>query len=389
MMQKSSTIIALIMLAATAHEATAQRRLDPSVLTLLKTTASSDFKHESVFFRTLRQLARRNGYAADVLTNYDSGEKPEGGRARAMLMNGRAAILVSGERQYVAVILGTDFISVPGVEAQKILLLDTTGKITDQISCEINSRYGRLTTEFLQTPQDDEATISIQFVSCCPAYAPWHNWHTINYEGKPYTFWALGNRDPEELTRKGLVRLAVQDGKFNVIFPELRASKLSTKPRMAHARELIRKGQTYPSPDGTLHANIRQKSDSCDELRVEIRNAHGTLLLSKSFFSPDCEHGMGIEHAAWTGDSRFFVFNAQSMGGHQPWHWPVYFYSRLDGKLHNLDIYTGPIVAPDFSLSGKHVVETRVLTIEGEEGKPITVNLERIGKRIPRKVHKT
>src|SRR6267378_6776249 len=146
MMHKTSTIIALIMFAATAHVATGQRRLDHSVLTLLKTTASSDFEHESVFFRTLRQLARRNGYAADDLTNYDSGEKPEGGRARAMLMNGRAAILVSGERQYVAVILGTDFISVPGVEAQKILLLDTTGKITDQISCEINSRYGRLAT---------------------------------------------------------------------------------------------------------------------------------------------------------------------------------------------------------------------------------------------------
>jgi hypothetical protein len=385
MMQKSSTIIALIMLAATAHVATAQRRLDPSVLTLLKTTASSDFKHESVFFRTLRQLARRNGYAADDLTNYDSGEKPEGGRARPMLMNGRAAILVSGERQYVAVILSTDFISVPGVEAQKILLLDTTGKITDQISCEINSRYGRLATEFLQTPQDDEATIAIRFVSFCPAYAPWHNWHTINYEGKPYTFWALGNRDPEELTRKGLVRLAVQDGKFSVIFPEL--SALSTKPRMAHARELIPKDQNYPSPDGTLQAKIRQISDSCGESSLEITEGR-RWLLRKKFASPDCEHGMGIEHAAWTGDSRFFVFNAQSMGGHQPWHWPVYFYSRRDGKLHNLDSYTGPIVAPDFSLSGQHVVETTVLTMEGEEGKPIKVNLERIGKTIRRKVPK-
>jgi hypothetical protein len=388
MMQKSSTIIALIMLAATAHVATAQRRLDPSILTLLKTTASSDFKHESVFFRTLRQLARRNGYAADDLTNYDSGEKPEGGRARAMLMNGRAAILVSGERQYVAVILGTDFISVPGVEAQKILLLDTTGKITDQISCGINSRYGRLATEFLQTPQDDEATIAIRFVSCCPAYAPWHNWHTINYEGKPYTFWALGNRDPEELTRKGLVRLAVQDGKFSVIFPELSASKLSTKPRMAHARELIPKDQTYPSPDGTLHAKIRQISDSCGESRLEIREGR-RLLLRKSFASVDCEHGMAVERGAWTRDGMFFVFNAQSTGGHQPWHWPIYFFSRRDNKLHNLDIYTGAIVAPDFSLSGKHVVETRVLTIESEEGKPIKVNLERIEKRIRRNVHKT
>jgi hypothetical protein len=244
MKHKLSTTIVLTMLAVTAHVETAQRRVDPLVSKLLKTTASSDFKHESVFFRTLIHLARRNDDRADDLTNYDSGEKAQGGRARAVLMNGRAATLVSSDRQYVVVILGTNPISVPGVEAQKILLLDTTGKIRDQVSCEINTRYGRLATEFLQPQQYDDASIVIRFVPCCPAYPPWHNWHTISYEGKSYTFWSLGNRDPEDVARKGLVRLSVQDGRFSVIFPELRVNKASTKPLWAHIHELTRQSKS-------------------------------------------------------------------------------------------------------------------------------------------------
>lgn len=380
-MRLSLIIAALTLLTVNLQIENSQSRVDPLVLTLLKTTADSDFEHKSTFFQTLHQLARRAGYPADTVTNYDSGEDAHGGRSRAMLTKGRAISLVSGELRFVIVILGTHPFSVPGVEAQKILLLDETGKIRDQVSCGINTRYGSLITEFPSKPQDDNAQIVIRFVPTGPGV--WHNWHTINHEGKSHTFYVLGNRDPEELTRLGLVRLEVRDRKFGVIFPDLTDRKSSAKPLMEHVKKLNPKSRTYVSSDGARWAKIMPVSETCVESRIEIRKRSG-LLLRRSFASPDCEHGMGVERGAWTSDARFFVFNAQSTGGHQPWHWPIYFYSRRDNKLHDLDKYIGPIVAPEFSLTGQHRIETRVLEMGNDNGRPIRVDLNRIGKRTPR-----
>ena len=110
--------------------------------------------------------------------------------------------------------------------------------------------------------------------------------------------------------------------------------------------------QTYRSPDGAIRVQISRLSRRCGESRLEIRKVNGSLLLRRIFASADCEHGMAAEYGAWTSDGRFFVFNAQSTGGHQPWHWPIYFYSRRDNKVRNLDIYVGAIVAPQFELKG-------------------------------------
>jgi hypothetical protein len=138
------------------------------------------------------------------------------------------------------------------------------------------------------------------------------------------------------------------------------------------------KGQVYPSPDGAVTARISQLSASCAESFIEVRTAKGHLLLHKSYGSPDCDHGMGINRGAWTADSKFFVFNAQASGGHQPWHWPVYFYNRSVNSLRVLDNYIGPIVAPDFTIKPQHIIETRVLEMQNDRGKPISVDLMRL-----------
>jgi len=260
-MRLSLIIAALTLLTANLQSENSQSSVDPLVLTLLKTTAESDFEHKSTFFQTLHQLARRAGYPTDNLTNYDSGENAQGGRARAILTKGRAISLVSGELQFVIVILGTDPIGVPGVEAQEILLLDETGKIRDQLSCGINSRYGSLITEFPSQPQDDNAQIVIRFVST--GTSGWHNWHTINYEGESHTFSVLGNRDPVELTSLGLVRLEVRDRKFSVIFPDLTDRKSPAKPLMEHINKLKPKSLTYVSSDGARWAKIMLVSETC------------------------------------------------------------------------------------------------------------------------------
>jgi hypothetical protein len=139
--------------------------------------------------------------------------------------------------------------------------------------------------------------------------------------------------------------------------------------------------QTYRSPDGAIRVKISRLSRRCVESRIEIQKVNGSLLLRKLFASADCEHGMAAQYGAWTSDGQFFVFNAQSTGGHQPWHWPVYFYSRRDNKVRNLDIYVGAIVAPQFELKGQHSVETRVLEMDNDRGRPITANLALIAKR--------
>src|SRR5215471_9081327 len=142
-MRLSLIIAALTVLTANLQIRNGQRSVDPLVMTLLKTTADSDFEHKSRFFQALNQLARRTGNSPHDLTNYDSGEDSQSGRARAILTRGRAVSLVSGQLQFVIVILGTNPFGVPGVEAQRILLLDSRGNVRDQLSCEINTRYGR------------------------------------------------------------------------------------------------------------------------------------------------------------------------------------------------------------------------------------------------------
>ena len=138
------------------------------------------------------------------------------------------------------------------------------------------------------------------------------------------------------------------------------------------------KAQVYRSPDGAVTVRISQLSASCLESLIEVSSAKGQLLLHKSYGSPDCAHGMSVNRGAWTPDSKFFVFNAQTLGGHQPWHWPVYFYSRSTNSLRVLDNYIGAIVAPDFTITPPHIVGTRVLEMQSDLGKPISVDLLRL-----------
>lgn len=80
----------------------------------------------------------------------------------------------------------------------------------------------------------------------------------------------------------------------------------------AHAR-------VYRSPDGWNTAVVTAQSIT-DEGTVRIYN-HGRLRVRRSFLS-DGNHGQIVERAAWTPDSRFFVFVTTSSGGHSPWqHW--------------------------------------------------------------------
>lgn len=148
-------------------------------------------------------------------------------------------------------------------------------------------------------------------------------------------------------------------------------------PILAYSQTVL----TFPSPDGAMLARVTTVSRKCLESRVEIRRRGGPSILRICYGSPDCEHGMSIVGGAWTPDSMFFVFNAGMSGGHQPWHRPIYFYSRKDNKIHSLDSLVGPIVAPEFELTAPHFVATRVLEQGNSAGRRVMFDLNRSRQR--------
>jgi hypothetical protein len=147
----------------------------------------------------------------------------------------------------------------------------------------------------------------------------------------------------------------------------------------AVAPVIVKAQQNYKSPDGFLRMRIAPVSKSCTEDLLAVFGRNGALLYRKDFSSSDCEHGDDIVRGEWSPDSQFFVFNVESTGGHQPGHRPVFFYSRPENKLHRLEIYTGYIVAQDFTLKAPHIVLTeRQKIIGANDGVPIRINLNQI-----------
>lgn len=137
--------------------------------------------------------------------------------------------------------------------------------------------------------------------------------------------------------------------------------------------------KVYRSPDGALRVRVTAVSEKCPEIRLAILKRNGALLYRKDFSSSDCEHGSGIVRGEWSPDSRFFVFNAEHTGGHQPGHRPLYFYSRRKNKLYSLEDDIGYIVGADFTLKNPHIVLTeKQKVVGGDKGVPVQVDLSRV-----------
>jgi hypothetical protein len=121
------------------------------------------------------------------------------------------------------------------------------------------------------------------------------------------------------------------------------------------------KQQEYSSPDGKYIAYVialPKAPYGSGESKIIIRTKKVKVLCSKNYGSEDGEHGFGVERAAWTPDSKFFIYSMSSSGGHQAWHFPIYFISTTDWKVRNLDDYVGPITDPGFVLSAPDTVKT-------------------------------
>ena len=116
------------------------------------------------------------------------------------------------------------------------------------------------------------------------------------------------------------------------------------------------------SPDGQLIARIAQTGRTgCGESRVEIANKSGQIVASGDYRSSDGSHGFGIEEAAWTADSRFFVFSMSSSGGHQADRFPIFVFLRQENRLISLSRnLQGDAISPDFKIVPPHEIDVFV-----------------------------
>jgi hypothetical protein len=115
----------------------------------------------------------------------------------------------------------------------------------------------------------------------------------------------------------------------------------------------------FESPDGKFIAYIIALPNApygSGESKIIIKTKQDKVLYSKDYSSEDGEHGFGVERAAWTPNSKFFVYSMSSSGGHQAWHFPTDFIDVSDFKIRSLDKYLGPITDPDFELIAPDII---------------------------------
>jgi len=139
-----------------------------------------------------------------------------------------------------------------------------------------------------------------------------------------------------------------------------------------------RPAREYVSPDGKFRAVVIPLANApggAGESRVELRSINGTTLLNHSYASEDGEHGLGIERASWTPDSKFFVYSMSSSGGHQPWNAPIDFISVSEPALESLDDHIGAIGDPSFQVASPDLVRVTVFQAEDFDGRIVEVSL--------------
>jgi hypothetical protein len=123
------------------------------------------------------------------------------------------------------------------------------------------------------------------------------------------------------------------------------------------------------SPDQQLRACITSFGNPAplNESVVQIHDINDRVLATDDFRSSTGSNGRNVQKNQWTPDSQFFVFSTASSGGHSPWHWQTYFYSRQSNSFKELDNFTGPIIKSDFTISAPDWIE---VTVQGTRSDP-------------------
>jgi hypothetical protein len=144
------------------------------------------------------------------------------------------------------------------------------------------------------------------------------------------------------------------------------------------------KPEIYPSPDKALRALVLPVEADLNatpdmESRVVIRSVEGKLLTSRDYSSPRGANGYYVARAKWSPDSQFFVFSMSSSGGHSPWSFPTWVFSREKNVFvsFNKMIADNPTLSDDFSFSGPHTIAATTWEKSGSDKQvPVVVDLK-------------
>jgi hypothetical protein len=138
-----------------------------------------------------------------------------------------------------------------------------------------------------------------------------------------------------------------------------------------------------PSPDKKTHATVLPADISLNatpdmESRVVIRSANGDTLNSLDHSSPRGMNGYYVDHTQWSPDSKFFVYNLVSSGGHSPWSHPTMVYSVEHNRFASFSdlIGGGPVLSDAFQFEGAHVLIASTWKREGAIEDPVPVNVD-------------
>lgn len=154
-------------------------------------------------------------------------------------------------------------------------------------------------------------------------------------------------------TAPALAQTASQcSGREGVNPPRQEGSCLTIKP------------QVYPSPDKALRAivwpvgmDLHATPDI--ESRVVIRGNEAKLITSMDYSSPRGANGYYVVRAKWSPDSQSFAYSMSSSGGHSPWQFPTFVFSREKERIVSFSDMIGgkPIISDDFSFTGPHTIQ--------------------------------
>lgn len=136
----------------------------------------------------------------------------------------------------------------------------------------------------------------------------------------------------------------------------------------------------YLSPDGKSVAIVQSLKNG--ELYITVQNSAGKFLADLNLASQDAEHGRTLAKAAWARNSAWFVLTTESSGGHSPWHFRAYFYSRATETFRNLDARSGLSVAdPGFTIADDGTLSFRKYNFDRGEAEPARISLPRLDRR--------
>jgi hypothetical protein len=200
--------------------------IDPAVAKLLELQVEDKTLVE--FVTSLEALAKKQGWE-QVFAKCREQSFFEWEEAQAVS-------ILTGQIQYVVVLLKSWDHSIPGSDVQTVILLDNQGKFLDQLACEINSRlsrmhFGQFHTVIPNKPEPDGAQLVIRLdkVSVRGNFA-----HYISHSGgKASFYWGHGHLpqdQPTEWDTKGLCRIVINHGKFRVLFPGERDKEQPSVP---------------------------------------------------------------------------------------------------------------------------------------------------------------